>query len=66
MKNWIDRMAFNNHRPAFAGKSAVIVTTSGMGSTSHTQKTMQYALMAWGIHVSFARMLGKIVYLYSQ
>ncbi|MDP4090618.1 MAG: flavodoxin family protein, partial [Bacillota bacterium] len=25
MKNWIDRMAFNCHRPAFAGKAAYIV-----------------------------------------
>lgn len=28
MKNWIDRMAFNCHRPAFAGKSAYIGLSS--------------------------------------
>lgn len=52
MKNWIDRMAFNCHRPAFAGKAAVIVTTSGVGSTNHALKTMNSALYTWGFHVS--------------
>jgi len=52
MKNWIDRMAFNNHRPAFAGKSAVILTTSGVGSSNHALKTMKSALMAWGFRIS--------------
>lgn len=52
MKNWIDRMAFNNHRPAFAGKSAVVLTTSGVGSSNHALKTMKSALMAWGFSIS--------------
>lgn len=52
MKNWIDRMAFNNHRPAFAGKSAVILTTSGIGSSNHALKTMKSALTAWGFSIS--------------
>jgi len=37
MKNWIDRMAYNCHRPAFAGKYAYIVTTSGSGTSNHTK-----------------------------
>ena len=28
MKTWIDRMAFNCHRPAFCGKCAAVLTTS--------------------------------------
>ena len=52
MKNWIDRMAFNCHRPAFADKTAVIITTSGAGSTNHSLKTMNSALHTWGFHVS--------------
>lgn len=52
MKNWIDRMAFNCHRPAFAGKSAYVVTTSGTGSTSHSLKTISFAFMSWGISIA--------------
>lgn len=51
MKNWIDRMAFNNHRPAFAGKAAFLITTSGIGSSNHALKTMKKALTAWGFYV---------------
>ena len=52
MKNWIDRMAFNCYRPAFAGKTAVVITTSGVGSTNHAIKTMSKALQTWGFHFS--------------
>ncbi|KOA18088.1 iron-sulfur flavoprotein [Clostridium homopropionicum DSM 5847] len=52
MKNWIDRMAFNCHRPAFAHKTAVIVVTSGGGSSNHSIKTIKSALLTWGFHVS--------------
>ncbi len=48
MKNWIDRMAFNCHRPAFSGKPVVLVTTSGSFSSNHSLKTMNSALIAWG------------------
>lgn len=51
MKNWIDRMAFYCHRPGFAGKAAVIFTTSGAGSTSHALNTMKFALMSWGVYI---------------
>ncbi len=48
MKNFIDRMAFNCHRPAFAGKSALFITTSGVMSSNHTIRTMAGALSTWG------------------
>lgn len=51
MKNWIDRMAFNNHRPEFAGKAAFLITTSGIGSSNHSLKTMKKALNAWGFYI---------------
>lgn len=51
MKNWIDRMAFYCHRPALAGKVAVTITTSGVGSTSHALKTIGFAVMAWGAYL---------------
>lgn len=52
MKNWIDRMAFNCHRPAFAGKTGYIVMTSGGGSSNHAVNTIKNAFNSWGI--SFA------------
>lgn len=48
MKNFIDRMAFHCYRPAFAGKLALVLTTSGVGATSHARKTMATALRLWG------------------
>ncbi len=48
MKNFIDRMAFNCYRPAFAGKLALVLTTSGVGATRHARKTMMTALRLWG------------------
>jgi len=51
MKNWIDRMAFNCHRPAFFDKTAMVISTSGIGSTNHALKTMRTALMTWGAYV---------------
>lgn len=48
MKNFIDRMAFNCYRPAFAGKLALVLTTSGVGATSHARSTMMTALRLWG------------------
>jgi multimeric flavodoxin WrbA len=51
MKCWIDRMAFNSHRPAFYGKCAVILTTSGIGSSNHSLRTMKNALNSWGFTV---------------
>ncbi len=52
MKNWIDRMAFYCHRPAFMGKSALVLTTSGGGATNHALRTMKNALSAWGFRIA--------------
>ena len=51
MKNWIDRMSFICHRPEYAGKGAYVISTSAIGSTSHTLRTMSTALRAWGFTV---------------
>lgn len=51
MKNWFDRMAFYSHRPAFYGKCAIAISTSGSGSSNHTLNTMKNALTAWGVNV---------------
>lgn len=48
MKNWIDRMAFNSHRPFLSGKPCLILTTSGSGSSKHSLRTMKVALSSWG------------------
>lgn len=54
MKNLIDRMAFNCYRQALAGKTAYVVTTSGIGSTAHAARTMTAALLLWGLSVAGA------------
>lgn len=48
MKNWIDRMSYHCYRPAFAGKLAFVVTTSGVGTTGRAAQTMATALRLWG------------------
>jgi multimeric flavodoxin WrbA len=48
MKNFIDRMAYNCHRPRFFSRGAFMLTTSGAGSSNHGLKTMERAAMAWG------------------
>jgi multimeric flavodoxin WrbA len=50
-KNWIDRMAYVCHRPAFAGKCAYLVTTVADSPTGHTLRTMNAALRTWGFHI---------------
>ena len=49
MKNWIDRMAFTSHRPALFGKTALLYTTSGIGSSNHALRTMQTAFGTWAM-----------------
>ncbi|MFA9376307.1 MAG: flavodoxin family protein [Lachnotalea sp.] len=51
MKNWLDRMAFNSHRPAFYGKCAIAISTSGSGSSNHSLNTLKNAMTAFGFHV---------------
>ncbi len=49
MKNWIDRMAFVSHRPLLFGKTALLYTTSGIGSSNHALRTMQTAFGTWAV-----------------
>lgn len=50
-KNWMDRLAYLCHRPAFAGKCAYPIATVGGSSTSRTLRTMNTALLTWGFHL---------------
>jgi multimeric flavodoxin WrbA len=52
MKNWIDRMAFNCHRPFLAGKPVMILLTSGGGASKHALRTISSAIYAWGGTIS--------------
>ena len=49
LKTMIDRMAYLCHRPALFGKSALLFTTSGIGSSRHALATMEKAFGFWGI-----------------
>lgn len=51
LKNWIDRMAFNCHRPALYRQRAFIVLQSGSGATNHATTTVSRALLTWGARV---------------
>jgi hypothetical protein len=51
VKNWIDRLAFVNHRPEFAGKCAYLVTTVGDGPTRHALRTLNLAMSQWGFYI---------------
>jgi multimeric flavodoxin WrbA len=57
MKNFIDRMAWSCHRPAFPGKTALILTTSGSGSSNHAVRTLRFALGSWGYHIAGSKKL---------
>jgi multimeric flavodoxin WrbA len=52
MKNWIDRLAHVCHRPAFAGKTALLVATTGSTSPRRTLRAMQVPLWTWGYRVA--------------
>jgi multimeric flavodoxin WrbA len=52
MKNWIDRLAHVCHRPEFAGKTALLLATTGATSARHTLRTMQVALWTWGYRIA--------------
>lgn len=54
MKNWIDRMAHVCHRPELAGKSVLVVATTGSSSPRHTLHTMQGAWLSWGASLAGA------------
>lgn len=55
MKNLIDRLAFNSHRPGFAGKVAFLYVTSGAGTSNHSVRTMKTALGSWGFYIVGSR-----------
>jgi multimeric flavodoxin WrbA len=50
-KNWMDRLAYVCHRPAFAGKCAYLLATVAGGPSSHTLRTMNTAVLTWGCHI---------------
>jgi len=51
LKTFIDRLAFLSYRPVCAGKTALCITSSGVGSSGHAIKTMARALGIWGFHI---------------
>jgi multimeric flavodoxin WrbA len=52
LKNFIDRLAHVCHRPEFAGKSAYLIATVGVGQVSHALRTMKLGLSSWGYHIA--------------
>ena len=47
----MDRLGFICHRPEFAGKTAYLIATVGIGPTKHALKTLKMALSTWGYAV---------------
>ena len=52
MKNWIDRLAHVCHRPEFAGKTAMLLATTGSTPAAHTLRSMQVPLWTWGYRIA--------------
>jgi multimeric flavodoxin WrbA len=52
LKNWIDRLAHVCHRPEFAGKTAMLLATTGSTSAKHTLRSMQVPLWTWGYRIA--------------
>jgi multimeric flavodoxin WrbA len=50
-KNWIDRLAYISHRPAFGGKCAYPIVTVGSSATGHALRTLNAALVVWSFHL---------------
>lgn len=51
MKNFIDRLAYFCHRPAFFDKKALLVTTVGVSGSWQALNTMNVAASVWGYKV---------------
>ncbi len=51
LKNWIDRMAFNCHRPGLYKQKAYIFMNSGSGASGHALRTVERAFQTWGMRV---------------
>ena len=63
MKNWMDRMAFNCHRPFLMGKPVYVYTTSAAVASKHAISSVKRAIIAWGgtvIHSDNYRMGAKM------
>jgi multimeric flavodoxin WrbA len=54
MKNWMDRMAFNCHRPFLLGKSIYVFTTSAAKASKHAAKTIERGIVSWGGNVKYS------------
>ncbi|NYB51833.1 MAG: NAD(P)H-dependent oxidoreductase [Methanobacteriaceae archaeon] len=52
LKNFIDRMAYLCHRPAYHGKKALVVCTTGGMGAKETLKYMDMITEAWGYQVA--------------
>jgi multimeric flavodoxin WrbA len=52
LKNWVDRLAHVCHRPEFAGKTAMLLATTGSTSAKHTLRSMQVPLWTWGYRIA--------------
>ncbi|MCE5213466.1 MAG: NAD(P)H-dependent oxidoreductase [Methanobacterium sp.] len=52
MKNFIDRVAYLCHRPAYHGKKALILCTSGGSGIKETLNYMEMIAGAWGYKVT--------------
>ncbi len=51
MKNFIDRMSFNCHRPSLYSKNAITITTVGGMGEKPTAKYLTLIATCWGAHV---------------
>jgi len=51
VKNLLDRLAYVCHRPAFSGKYALPLATTGGSPTTRTRRTMNAALLTWGFYL---------------
>jgi multimeric flavodoxin WrbA len=51
MKNFIDRLSYLCHRPAFYRKTALIFTTTGSSGGSTALKCLRWPVVAWGLKI---------------
>lgn len=49
LKNWIDRMAFNSHRPGLYRQKYFVFMNSGVGASRHAVQTVERAFNTWGM-----------------
>jgi multimeric flavodoxin WrbA len=52
MKNWIDRLGYICHRPGFAGKTAILLATTGFTPAKRALRSMRFALWSWGYRIA--------------